>query len=103
MNEKKKKRQKFNKPWFGLLIGLTLPLLVVVIFYLTRARSGVSLFQYLDYLVAMGTFLPIFSLATLVNLIPFYILKGYEYWYANRGIVFSIFLYVIVVILLKFA
>ena len=103
MEDLKGKKSKFNKAWFGLLIGMVLPLIVVLIFYLMRARPGVGLYAYLDYLVSMGTFLPIFSLATLVNLLPFYLFKNLGFWYANRGIVFSIFLYVILVVVLKFA
>jgi len=103
MNETKKANQKLNKPWFGILIGMVLPLIVVLVFYLVKARPGVGIIPYLKYLVAMGTFLPIFSMATLVNLIPFYILKNLGYWYANRGIVFSIFVYVVIVVILKFA
>ena len=102
MKDKKLLKQKLNKPWIGLVIGLILPFLAVLIFYMIRARPGVPLLRYIDYLISMGTFLPIVSLATLVNLLPFYIGKHFGLWYANRGIVFSIFLYVIIVILIKF-
>lgn len=95
-------KQRLNKPGYGLLLGLILPFIVVVIMYFLQDNRSFSLFEYLHYLTRMGTFLPMLSLTTLINLIPFYIFQRFEMWYINKGIVFSIFLYVVLVVFLKF-
>jgi hypothetical protein len=94
-------KQRLNKPVYGLIIGLILPLLVVLLMYLLKDdKQGIV--PYFKYLTRMGTFLPMLSLTTLINLIPFYLFKRFEMWYINKGIVFSIFLYVVIVVFMKF-
>ncbi|MEA3447949.1 MAG: hypothetical protein U9Q98_05805 [Bacteroidota bacterium] len=96
-------KRKFNKIWLGLLIGLILPILVVYIFYLIKAKPGIDFMQYITKLKNMGTFLPIFSLATVSNLLPFYIFNYLHYLYSSRGVLISVFLYIIFVVIVKFA
>lgn len=95
--------QKINKPWIGVVIGLLLPAILVVVLYFVNPNGADSLGKYMKRLSKMGTFLPVLSIATLVNLIPFYLFKRVELWYTNKGIVFSIFLYLVLIIVLKFA
>jgi hypothetical protein len=95
--------QKINKPWLGVVIGLLLPAILVIVLYFVNPNGVDSLGLYLKRLSRMGTFLPVLSIATLINLIPFYLFKRLELWYANRGVVFSIFLYLVLVVVLKFA
>ncbi|MDA3819955.1 MAG: hypothetical protein PF590_05795 [Candidatus Delongbacteria bacterium] len=96
-------KRKFNKIWLGLLIGLILPVLVVYVFYLIKSRPGADFVEYITYMKKTGTFLPIFSLATVSNLLPFYLFNYLHYLYSSRGILISVFLYVIFVVILKFA
>ncbi len=96
-------KQRLNKPGYGLILGLILPFIVIVIMFFLQDNKDFTLINYIKYLTHMGTFLPMLSLTTLVNLIPFYLFKRLEMWYINKGIVFSIFLYVVFVVFLKFA
>jgi hypothetical protein len=95
-------KQRLNKPAYGLILGLILPFIVVLVMYFIQDNKDMSLINYIKYLTRMGTFLPMLSLTTLINLIPFYLFKRLEMWYINKGIVFSIFLYVLLVVFLKF-
>lgn len=95
--------QKVNKPWVGLVVGLLLPAILVIVLYFVNPNGTDSLAKYMKRLSRMGTFLPVLSIATLVNLIPFYLFKRLELWYANRGVVFAIFLYLVLVVVMKFA
>ncbi len=95
-------KQRLNKPVYGVLLGLLLPFLAVVVMYFLQDKQDIPFGDYLKYLTRMGTFLPMLSLTTLINLIPFYLFKRLEMWYINKGVVFSIFLYLVLIVVLKF-
>ncbi|MGM0650132.1 MAG: hypothetical protein ACQES1_06445 [Bacteroidota bacterium] len=104
MSEKESNpKKKFNKVWIGLLTGIILPVIAVYIFYQIKARPGIDVVTYVNYLVEIGTFLPVFSLATVTNLLPFYLFNSLNYLYSSRGVVIAVFLYVILVVIVKFA
>lgn len=96
-------KQRLNKPIYGVILGLILPFIVVVIMYFLQDKQDVAFGDYLKYLSRMGTFLPMLSMTTLINLAPFYLFKRLEMWYINKGVVFSIFLYLVLIVVLKFA
>ena len=96
-------KQKLNKPAYGLIIGLILPALLTFLIFVFTADEGISMVDYYQHHFKMGTFIPIFSFAVLINVIPFYIFKHLEMWYVNKGVVFSIFLYLIFVVIMKVA
>ncbi len=96
-------KQKLNKHLYGLLLGLILPLVVVVILSLFRNREVIGIVEYIKYLHKMGTLLPVLSVATLINLVPFYLFKRLDMWYFSKGVVFSVFLYLVFIVVLKFA
>ncbi len=98
-----KSKKKFNKIWIGLLTGLILPALVVYVFFLIKAKPGIGFIEYLSFLQKIGTFLPIFSLATVSNLLPFYLFNHLNYLYSSRGVLIAVFLYVVLVVVVKFA
>lgn len=96
-------KQKLNKHAYGLLIGIILPMLVMIVLFLLREREAMGLVEYAKYLYRMGTLLPVLSVATLINLAPFYLFKRMDMWYLSRGVVFSIFLYLVFIVALKVA
>ena len=98
----KAKLQKFNKPWIGLVAGLMFPLISFYIYYLVKS-TNTSFTEFLDVLKYGKAFIPILSLCVLPNLILFFICKQLNLWYTIKGIVFSIFLYLMLVLVLKFA
>jgi hypothetical protein len=104
MNDKTNNpKKRFNKIWIGLLVGLILPVLVLYVFHLIKAKPGIDFIEYFQWLIDTGTFLPIFSLATVSNLLPFYLFNHLNYLYSSRGVLISVFLYVIFVVVVKFA
>lgn len=98
----KEKFQKYNKPWIGLVLGLILPLISFYIYYLVKS-TNTSFTEFLDLLKYGKAFIPILSLCVLPNLILYFISKQLNLWYTIKGIVFSVFLYTLLVLVLKFA
>lgn len=101
MNERL--RQKINKPWVGVVGGIILPLITFLIFSSTKAAHFGGLFEFIEQTRQMGTFTPVFSLCVLPNILYFLLLKQLNCWYAIKGIVFSVFLYTLFIVVLKFA
>jgi hypothetical protein len=98
------KRKIFNQPVWGLLFGIILPLIfffgVFLIFYFTGKIPELSPKMFYDNLG--NSFMKILSLCVLSNLLIYLLFKQLGYWYAIKGLVTSILVYVIVVIILMF-
>ena len=97
------KLQKLNKPVIGLALGLALPLISFLIYYASTSPSGESLILFIDRLKGLSAFVPTLSLCVLPNLLLYFGFKKLNYWYAIKGIVASVFVYTIVVLVLKFS
>jgi hypothetical protein len=92
---------KLNKPWIGLLVGLIIPLISFYVYFLLKS-GNMNLSEFVSNLKFGGAFVPIFSLCVLPNLFFFFLCKQFNLWYTIKGIVFSVFIYTLVVVVLKF-
>lgn len=104
MEIKPNKINRYNKPAFGLIIGLLAPLVCFFIYFLILSfqNDGVTFKEFINTLNQNHVLIPVLSLCVLPNLIFFFIFKKRDYWYAIKGIVTSVFIYTIIVLILKF-
>jgi hypothetical protein len=92
--------RRWNNLWIGLIVGLALPLLVFLGFYLIM-YARVPFSEYVCYTLKMRTLPKILSLCAIPNLGIFYILLNKEYWWATRGIIAAMFVYVLGIVAIK--
>lgn len=97
------KLQKLNKPVIGLAFGLAFPLIAFLIYYASKSPSGESLILFIERLKGLSAFIPTLSLCVLPNLFLYFGFKKLNYWYAIKGVVGSVFIYTLVVVVLKFS
>jgi len=97
--------KKYNKPIIGLAGGLILPALAFLAYYgyiAATTENAVSLMDYINTIYTQGAFTPILSLCVLPNLVLYFIFKKLDYWYAIKGVIYSVLAYTILVLILKF-
>lgn len=96
---------KFNKPFIGFAAGMILPLIGFLIYYAynTGINPDLSFMDYLDTLYDTKAFTPVISICVLPNLLLYFIFKKLDYWYSIKGIILSLIIYVLIVVVLKFA
>ncbi|MDD2634244.1 MAG: hypothetical protein PHW82_01955 [Bacteroidales bacterium] len=97
--------KKYNKPFYGLLGGIILPVITFLIYYAYSAFSIEAELPLLDFIQTIynkGAFTPVLSLCVLPNLILFFIFKKTDYWYAMKGLILSVLIYTILVLIIKF-
>jgi hypothetical protein len=92
--------RRLNSFWIGAAMGLILPLLVFLIFYLVM-YAHVPLGEYLTYSAKMRALPKLLSLCAIPNLIIFYLFLNREYWFATRGVIGATLLYTFGVIAIK--
>ncbi len=97
------KPQKFNKGYVGLILGLIFPAVCFVIYYYLKTVGDISLVYYYQMLLERGAFVSVLSLCVLPNLLLFFLFKKLDYWYSIQGVIFAIFVYTMVVLVLKFS
>ncbi len=97
--------KKYNKPAVGLLCGIILPIIAFIAFFSYAYFTGenISLIDYFNMLKETDTIIPILSVCILPNLILYFIFKKIDYWYAIKGVIISVFIYTILVVVIKFA
>lgn len=105
MDAKPNMIKKFNKPWFGLVLGLVLPVISFLIYFMFNISSNVDLsFKvFIDTLMREEAITAVLSICMLPNLILFFLLKKLDYWYAIKGVIVSVVIYTLLVVVLKFA
>ncbi len=96
------KPKKFNKPVVGLLAGLIFPLIIFIIYFFIRTSGEKSFSDYVLDLVEYELFTAILTLCVLPNLLLFVLFNKLDYWYSVKGIIIAIFIYLLVVLVLKF-
>ncbi|HOZ30731.1 MAG TPA: hypothetical protein PLL66_07420 [Bacteroidales bacterium] len=96
--------KKYNKPIIGLALGLVLPIISFMIYFifLMAKNPELKFMEFIEKLLATEAFTPVFSLCVLPNLILFFIFKKLDYWYSIKGLIFSVLIYTLLVLVLKF-
>lgn len=91
-----------NKPLFGFLIGILLPLLGFVIMYIMWG-NGLSFGRFLSVLKENNkSFGKVLTMSVLVNLIPFVYFNVKRRDYAMNGVVIATMLYAVLIVLIMF-
>ena len=91
---------KFNAIYFGLIMGILLPLLTLIIFYLLRSKEETFLvFLRISYNYKILSNL--ISLAAIPNALLFFVFLRMNKLQNAKGVILSLFLLCLLVIILK--
>ncbi|MFT3738284.1 MAG: hypothetical protein QM786_05970 [Breznakibacter sp.] len=93
---------KCNKLYIGLAAGLVLPVLTSYIIYLTKYEGQYSYWEFMKGLLALRTMGKMISISVIANLIVFIIAITYEKYILSKGLVIATFVWVVVVLGVKF-
>ena len=89
-----------DKIWVGILTGIVLPLIVMLIFYIS-SYSYLTMPQFLRKMVFASIILKLLSLCAVVNLGGFFLFYRVEYDKAARGVIFATMILAFVVVINK--
>ncbi len=94
--------KKFNKPIFGLAVGIIVPIIAFFVYYVIEySMHKIGFGDFVSVLIEKRAILPP-SLCVFANLIPYFIFKKMGYWYAIKGIVISLVIYTLTFVVLTF-
>ena len=89
---------KCNKLYIGLIIGLILPLLTAVLFYLSLFKGKLDFLEFLQKILQVHGMGKLLSVSALSNMIVFFIAINREKLLAARGIVTATLIYGLIVL-----
>lgn len=93
---------KCNKLFIGLTAGLVLPVITSYVIYLTKYEGQFSYWEFMKGLLQLHTLGKMISISVLANLIVFIIAITYEKYILSKGLVIATFVWVLVVLAVKF-
>ena len=94
-------RSKFDAPIVGLVLGVIIPLIGLFIFYKFNFKT-LDFAEFVDYINRKQMFPQLLSLSVVSNLGLFFIFIWKKFYYSAKGVIAATFLYVLVVIILKY-
>lgn|SRR5574344_861497 len=94
---------KCNKLWFGIILGMILPMLTVVAFYNFAYHGNKGFFEFLSILLKLDSVGMLLAVSSLSNLAVFMIFVNINKLLIARGLVVSTVAYVLAVLFFKFA
>ena len=94
-------RSKFDASYIGLIIGIIVPILSLYMLS-EYYYNTLNFFEFLERMEYRDSIPKMISLSVIPNLLVFYIFIWKKFYYAARGVIGSTFLYVIVVVILKY-
>ena len=92
--------RKFDSMILGLITGLFLPPIALVIFWLVKSDLG--LWNFLVRFQFLGMLTKVLSLATVPNLLLFFLFIWTHRNFSARGVIFATLLMAFVMLILKF-
>ena len=92
--------RKFDSMMYGLIPGLLLPPLSLVIFWLVKSELG--LWNFLERFQLLGMLSKVLSLATVPNLLLFFVFIWTRRNFSARGVIFATLLMAFAMLVLKF-
>lgn len=95
------KKKTFDVMWLGTFLGMLVPLLSLIVVYLTKFSKLTSLTNYFRFLIENNGFPQLLSLCALPNLLVFFIFIWTDRLRSARGVVLSTFIIVIAVAIMK--
>ena len=92
--------RRFDSMMYGLIPGLLLPPLSLVIFWLVTSELG--LWNFLERFQLLGMLSKVLSLATVPNLLLFFVFIWTRRNFSARGVIFATLLMAFAMLILKF-
>jgi len=90
-----------NRFWFGLAVGIVVPALAMLIYYLYR-YADLSLWEFLKVYFNLGILTHIISLSVLPNLLLFFGFIRKNWLNGARGVLLATLLFAITVAVIRF-
>jgi hypothetical protein len=90
-------KRKTDKVWFGLVLGIVVPFLVMFIFYLS-SYAYLTVPEFLRKMVFATIFFKILSLCAIVNLLTFFLFYKTANDRAARGVILATLLFAFAVV-----
>ncbi len=94
-------RSGLNRFWLGFLLGLGLPLVIFLLYFLFRFQ-GMTIGNYINTLVQSGKFVHVMSISVFPNVLPFMFFVRTDRFKSGRGIMAITIFYAIFIFVLKF-
>ncbi|MCK5066773.1 MAG: hypothetical protein KAR16_05020 [Bacteroidales bacterium] len=91
---------RFDNMLYGLIPGLVLPPATLVIFWMVKSELG--LWNFLVRFQYLGMLTKVLSLATIPNLLLFFLFIWTQRNFSARGVIFATLLMAFVMLVLKF-
>ena len=84
--------------------GLIVPVIAILIFYYSSyaGKSGITIPEFIEQLIALKIYTQLISLCVVPNLLLFFIFIWIKLLYSARGVILATFLYVFLIIVLKY-
>lgn len=95
------KRSRFDSLKLGLMLGIVVPLVAVLIFYLW-SFTKVPLSYFFKYTIQINALTKLISLCVIPNLLFFFLYLRKNYYLTSRGILMATFLWTIFAFVFKF-
>jgi hypothetical protein len=92
--------KRFDSMIYGLIPGLILPPITLVIFWMVKSDLG--LWNFLQRFQMLGMLSKVLSLATVPNLLLFFVFIWTRRNFSARGVIFATLLMAFVMLVLKF-
>ena len=96
-----KNRRSFDTVLYGLIPGILLPVITLIIFWIIRFDGG--FFRFLKEFQQIGLLSKTLSLATIPNLLLFFVFLWTDRSFSARGVIFATLVMAFVMLVLKFA
>lgn len=94
------REKRFDSMWHGLVPGFLLPPATLVIFWLVKSDLG--LWNFLQRFQMLGMLSKVLSLATIPNLLLFFVFIWTRRNFSARGVIFATLVMAFVMLVLKF-
>lgn len=92
----------YDRIWLGTLSGVFIPLMFFILVYFVR-EPEMKLGNFISRLYNLKALPKLVSLCLLPNLILFFAFLRKDFLYASRGVILSLFIYAVIILVLKFA
>ena len=86
----------------GIITGILAPLFTILIFYQSKTGGSTDFKSFFDSIIENDILAAVLSIGAVPNLLIFYILINSERYKSAKGMVFSTFMYVLIVYIVYF-
>ena len=87
-------KQKLDTLWFGMLIGLVMPVVMLYLFIQNNTFDGFSLRTILNLASTNSMIVKLLCISVFPDMAMVFLLNTWEMWRACRGVFTSLFLFI---------